>query len=94
MKSEIDNALMFNLKGQIAKILSAKVTILREEEKGGLEGACNAIDSFALSRRESSDLQCLRDELGLSLASLKSTRKDAIKKRILPAIEKILEGIK
>lgn len=94
MKSNTENALILNLKGQVSRILSTKATILRDEEKCGLEGVCNAVDSFILSDKDEADLHSLKDELSMSLISLRDTRKDAIRNRILPAVEKVLKEIK
>ena len=59
------------------------------EERSGLEGIYNAIDTLILSKKEDSDIVTFEDELKLHLKFIKDTKKEYIKEHIIPIINKV-----
>lgn len=88
MLNNKDRELISSLKGRISKVLNLKNNLLLEE-RSGLEGIYNAIDTLILSKKEDSDIVTFEDELKLHLKFIKDTKKEYIKEHIIPIINKV-----
>lgn len=88
MSDKINDALISNLKGRISKVLvtSAKLPL---EERSGLEGIYDAIDTWILSKKEDVDLLNFNEEVSLHFKFIKDTKKEYIKEHIIPIINKV-----
>ena len=75
MAKDKSSALICNLKGRIAKVLNTGAANMPLDERSGLEGIYDAIDSFLLSKRENSDMVHFKEELMLHSSFFKSASK-------------------
>ena len=86
MSNETDNTLISNLKGRVSKALNTK---LATSEISGLQYICDAIDTFILSKRGNADINKLNESLQLCSKLLNETKKEYIKKHIIPLLNKV-----
>jgi hypothetical protein len=92
MLNGANNALISNLKGRISKVLNIGASTLPLEERSGLEGIYDAIDTLLCSNKDQSDVKLFKDELLLHSKFLHDTQKNYIKEHILPIVKKVSTG--
>ena len=87
-----NSALISNLKGRIAKVLNMGASTLPLEEKSGLEGIYDAIDTLLCSKKEPSDMTTFKEDISLHAKFLCGTKKNYIREHILPIVKKVSTG--
>jgi hypothetical protein len=91
MLNGANGALISNLKGRISKALNTGAS-LPLEERSGLEGIYDAIDTLLCSKKEQSDIVTFKEDLLLHSKFLGGTKKTYIKEHILPIVKKVSTG--
>lgn len=92
MLSGTNSALISNLKGRISKVLNTGAVSLPLEERAGLEGIYDAIDTLLCSKKEPTDVVTFKEEINLHSKFLKGTQKNYIREHILPIVNKVSTG--
>lgn len=88
MFNENNNILISNLKGRVSKVLGTRVK-LTSEERSGLEGIYEAIDSLILSKKDINAVEAFKEKLKLHTKFIEATSKSYIKEHIIPLINKV-----
>ena len=88
MFNESNNILISNLKGRVSKVLGTRVK-LTAEERSGLEGIYEAIDSLILSKKDVTAVETFKAQLKLHTKFIEETSKSYIKEHIIPLINKV-----
>lgn len=92
MLNGTNNALISNLKGRISKVLNIGASTLPIEEKSGLEGIYNAIDTLLCSEKDTTDVLNFKEDVLLHSKFLRETKKNYIREHILPIVKKVSTG--
>ena len=88
MFNKENNVLISNLKGRVSKVLGTRVK-LTSDERSGLEGIYEAIDSLILSKKDNSAVETFKKQLKVHAKFIQETSKSYIKEHIIPLINKV-----